>query len=699
MPLLPLREELSLLPGPVMADGQPSHVLHDPVRNLFFQIDWPTFEIMRRWHLGHAGAIAAAVKGQTTLQLDESEVDDVAIFFGENQLLQPPPGSAADMAARLAARRGSLWRRWLHNYLFFRVPLLKPDAWLDRWAPRVAPLYSRTFLLLTLVALVWGCVEVYRQWDGFAATLVDTLSGSGFVSYGVALVFAKFLHELGHAFTAKRFGCRVPTMGVAFLVLWPVAYTDTNEVWKLTERRRRLAVAAAGVLTELAMAAWATLIWALLPDGAARSIAFLLATTTWVSTLVINLSPFMRFDGYFLLSDALGVPNLHARAFALARWDLRERLFGLGAAAPEAFTPARRRGLIVFAYATWCYRLVVFLGIAFLVYSFFIKAVGLLLFAVEVAWFVLLPAWREIQAWRALWPLIRQRARTWRSAAIAAGLCMVMCLPLPSRPAASALLRPAQRFVVYAPPAAQIGALHVTEGQRVPAGALLLQLESPDLSSRLTAAQARVERWRWQAAASGLDEAQRAQWQSQQEQLAAAQAELAAIHSDAARYRPAAPFAGVVRDLSPELAPGLWVGEREALLRVVADDALTVVAYLDDDDVARIAVGDRAHFHADAPGGAVVALEVAGIDADASRTLAEPELATLSGGSVVVRERHGQLYPERPVYRVSFSVLDANAAARRHAWRGTVVVSGAWSVPGWRYVRHAAATLRREAGF
>ncbi|HEX7639591.1 MAG TPA: site-2 protease family protein, partial [Burkholderiaceae bacterium] len=400
MPLPPLREELALLPGPVLADGQPSHTLHDPVRNQFFQIDWPTFEVLSRWHLGQAATVAAAISRDTTLQMDAQDVEDVVGFFQQHQLLQAGPGHAAAFAGRLRQRRGSAWQWLLHNYLFFRIPLVRPDRWLGRWAPRLDFLYSPRFLGLTLAALAWGLVEVYRQWERFSATLVDTISPAGLARYGLTLAAVKLLHELGHAFTAKRLGCKVPSMGVAFLVMCPVAYTDTNEVWRLTRRRDRLAVGAAGVLTELAVAAWATLAWALLPDGDARSMAFLLATTTWIASIGVNASPFMRFDGYFLLSDWLGVPNLHARAFALARWQLREWLFALGEPAPEGLPRRRRIGLVLFAYATWLYRATVFLGIAALVYAFFIKAVGLLMFAVEMGWFLMMPLARELQAWR-----------------------------------------------------------------------------------------------------------------------------------------------------------------------------------------------------------------------------------------------------------------------------------------------------------
>ena len=189
--LPPLREELALLPGPALADGQPSHTLHDPVRNLFFQIDWPSFEVLSRWHLGEPAAIAAAIGRETPLAMTADDIEAIARFLLENQLLRPPPGSAAEHADRLRKRRGGLGQRLLHNYLFFRVPLVKPDRWLEQWSPRLDFLFSHQFRLLTLGALALGLIEIYRQWDAFAATLVDTLSWSGMASYGLTLVAVK----------------------------------------------------------------------------------------------------------------------------------------------------------------------------------------------------------------------------------------------------------------------------------------------------------------------------------------------------------------------------------------------------------------------------------------------------------------------------------------------------------------------------
>src|SRR5262249_46703461 len=268
-------------------------------------------------------------------------------------------------------------------------------------------------------------------------------------------------------------------MGVAFLVLWPVAYTDTNEVWKLADRRRRLAVAAAGVTTELVIAAWATLAWSLLPEGAPKAAAFLLATTTWIMTLAVNASPFMRFDGYFLLSDWLDMPNLHARAFALARWDLRERLFALGEAPPERFPRARHAGLIAFAWATWAYRLALFLGIAVLVYHFSVKALGIALFAVEIGWVVAPPVWSPPRPCRGRSAGTGGRRRARASAATGALALALVAVPWPVRVSSSGVLRPAEPFVVYAPEGAEVVALPAAEGAGVAAGEPLLRLASP----------------------------------------------------------------------------------------------------------------------------------------------------------------------------------------------------------------------------
>lgn len=699
MPFPLLREELALHAGPRLSDGQPTWTVHDPVRNQFFQIDWLTFEILSRWSIGDARAIVDTIARETTLHPETDDVEVVAKFLVENQLTQPDANGAAGFAARLAAMRGS-WSTWLlHHYLFFRIPLIRPDGWLTRSVAKVDMFYRPAFFKLTLLVLLAGLVLVYRDWDRFAATLVDLFTWRGLLAYGVALIGVKMLHELGHAFTAKRYGCRVPAMGVAFLVLWPVAYTDTNEVWKLADRKQRLAVAAAGVATELLIAAWATLAWALLPEGLPRSVAFVLATTTWIMTLAINASPFMRFDGYFLLSDWLEMPNLHARAFALARWDLRERLFDLGEAPPEQFSRQRARGLILFAYATWVYRLALFLGIAVLVYHFFIKAVGILLFVVEIGWFVLLPVWKEISAWCDRWPALRARPRAQRTAIAAVAIFTLFFVPWPARTSSSGYLRPAEIYPVHAPEGAQVVALPVKNGAVARAGEVMLQLASPELELRWRRATAVVETVRGQVLSAGVSAAQRPDMPVLEERLATAQAELASVQAALEKYAPRAPFDGELRDIDPDLKLGAWVGRGERIAVLVQPGKWRVETYVDEDALRRIRVGDRARFYADGLEGPNLALTVEEVDRDATRILTSGLLAAPFGGSIVTREKHGQLIPERAVYRVTLVASDPPGSLKSQSWRGVVVIRGAWEAPGLGAARSMLAAIWREAGF
>jgi putative peptide zinc metalloprotease protein len=704
MALPRLREELALLPGPLLADGQSSWTLHDPVRNLFFRIDWPSFEVLKRWTLDDPKEIAADISEVTPLHLVPEDVLGVVQFLTSNQLIQPEGRqSATQMAGRLKQMEGSVWRWLLHHYLFFRVPLWRPDAWLNRWQGLANLFFTRTFVWLTLGALLLGLTQVVRRWESFSASLVDTFNWEGLAAYGAALFAVKLLHELGHAFTAKRLGCRVPTMGLAFLVMWPVAYTDTNETWRLTNRLQRLQVASAGIVVELMIAAWATLAWALLPDGALRSAAFVLATISWVATLAINASPFMRFDGYFILSDWLDWPNLHERSFAFARWKLREWLFALGDEPPEHVSGQWRAALIAFAWATWIYRLVLFLGIALLVYHVFFKLLGAILFVVEIMWFVLWPIQREVQTWLARWPDIRTRQRSRTSAVLALVFIVLSLLPWPGRVTASGLLRPAEVWPVYAPAGARLDALPFVEGAHVPEGSVLLQLHLPDLQMRRAAMLARVEGLRWQAAVSGFSDEARNRLLVNEDNLSTAQAELVSVETELLNYAPRAPFAGQLRDIDPDLQVGQWLVRKEKIALLVRSDGPWLVeTWLDEDAAQRVAPGDAAVFVTDGGQSTVLHLQVSAIDSDTARVLPRPELAAHLGGHVLTREKNGQLVPERAIYRVTLLVEPKAiplAALANQSWRGNLTVHARWEAPAWPYLRQVMAVLVREVGF
>jgi putative peptide zinc metalloprotease protein len=536
--------------------------------------------------------------------------------------------------------------------------------------------------------------------DRFATSFVHHLSMQGAAWFAVILFLTKVCHEFGHGITAKRHGAKVPKMGVALVVLFPMLYTDTNDVWRLGNRRRRLQVSIAGVATELLIACWATLLWGLLPEGRLSDACLLLATTTWVTTVLLNLSPFMRFDGYFVLSDWSGITNLHEEAGALGRWKLRQLLFGIDDPMPPVTAPSKASWLIVFAWFTWIYRLSVFLGIAVLVYHFAVKILGIAMFVVELGYFIAYPIFKEIREWASRSDRIKVSPRARFLAWLLLGALACACLPWPTRVRVSAYLRTAEDVYLYAPEDALVERLLVKDGQLVKTGQPLAALESAKLTHRLREGEARVRRFDAEIAAARVSTGLSDRLPVLMAQRDTSQSQLAAAQDDAVRLRPSAPCDGVVRWFDPELAEGAWVAREEPLLVLRRPGPPEAFAYVDDEAVQRISVGDTALFFMPTFSARAIPLEVVGIDRDVAQVLASPTLAEAAGGTVPSRlDGRGNALPTRSMYRISLRSTDASLPLDGHDWRGHLVVRGAGQAPIVGLYRAALALLWREAGF
>jgi len=700
-PLPPLRQELTLNPAPAAPDGSPTWTLHDPAANRFYELGWPAFEILSRWSLGTVDAVVAAVNAQTTLSVDTEDVAALAQFLGGHHLiLAATPQDSARLMQAAARHKLSVAGWLLKNYLFFRVPLVRPMSFLRRVYPWISFVYRPGFWWLTLGAAVLGLYLVSRQWDSFMHTFHAYTTWQGLLGLGIALSFAKVLHELGHAFTAYRHGCRVPTMGVALLVMWPVLFTDTSEAWKLNSRRARVQIGGAGVLAELVLAAYATLLWNFLPDGPLRAGVFMLATSTWLVTLAINASPFTRFDGYYLLSDWLNVPNLHERTFALGRWWLRERLFGFGDAPPEALPPKHHRFLVIFAMVTWLYRFVLFLSIALLVFHFFFRALGIVLMGVELGWFLALPIVREIRVWWQRRAELRWNRHTVRTTIAAGLLALVLLLPWQGEVHAPAVLGQIQAQVVYAPRAVQMVMLPVHEGQRVQAGAVLAQLASPDLDYQLASARQQAAQYQWQVEQQPFDDELRALGPALRKRWDTARQTVAGYEAEQARLTLRAPFGGRVVDLNPTLRAGEWLKGGESLLGVVGNDGgVKGDAFVDEAALSRLAIGQQVSFRAALPELPIVHCRVSGIDRLNLGSLDEPYVASVYGGEVAsVRRPDGTVTPLESTFRVRFDDCDRRDPLPREAPGNAAIAGESRSLLG-RFTRWLGALLRRDVSF
>lgn len=699
-PLLPpLREDLQLCPGPLTANGAPSWTIHDPANNRFYRIGWHTFEILSRWHLATPAAIAAAVAAQTTLTPSVADVEQVGRYLRWHMLVQITDQAALDGLLQQARATEKNWGHWLlNNYLFLRIPLLHPDRLLTHLLPHLRWLFTSEFLMVVSLSALIGLLLILRQWDYFTTTLVHSLVEGDIVPYGIALLLSKSLHELGHALTAKRYGCRVPVMGIAILLLWPVLYTETSDVWRLPDRRQRLAVGAAGMLAELALAALATLAWSLLDDGPLRNAAFFLVTVTWVLTLAVNLNPLMRFDGYFLLADWLEWVNLQERAFAQGRWFVRELLFGLGEPPPESLPAGRHRFLIGFALAVWIYRFFLFLGIALLVYHFFFKILGLFLFCVELLYFILFPLLKEVGIWIKKRHAIRVNGHTLVTGLLLLTALTALFLPWLQTIEAPATLHARDHTQIFVPQAARLETPLPQVGQRVQSGELLARLHLPDLAQKEARIQREIELLRWQIASRGQDKELLEQGQSLSEQLSTRLTELAATQKEQMRLTLTAPFAATVVDRLEAALVGEWVGDGEILMRLIDPTEQVVEAFIAGNHPT-ILPHAKAVFYAENPDLPPLPCRLLSVDQVNIQRLPDPELASRYGGPILIRDEHTEeLIPREAHFKVLLAP-QVTPPPLTQQLRGTVTITVPPESPASRIWQQISSLVLRESGF
>ena len=697
--LPPLREDLRLIAGASAADGSPTWVIVDPVRGKYFQIGWAAYQILSRWSGRSAGAVLSQIHADTTCRATTQDIDDLLRFLYRNHLMrEPAQGGYRAYAAQAEAVRPQ-WLMWLvHHYLFFQIPLVRPDRFLRATLPFVEWLFSKSVAWIIALIGLAGVYLVSRQWDVFTATFLHFFTPRGLALYALSLAIVKVFHELGHAYTATRYGCRVPTLGIAMLVMVPMLYSDTSDAWKLTSRRQRAAIGAAGMIVECALAALAIFAWNFLDDGMARSLVFIVATTSLMVGAAINLSPLMRFDGYFVLSDWLGIPNLHERAFAFGRWQLRRLLLGLDRPMPVPASATQRRFLVYFAWGVWVYRFMLFLGIALMVYHYFFKLLGLILFGIEIGWFIVLPIVGELKIWWTLRGALRERGRAWVSVGILASLIAVLFIPWSDRIHLPAVLEAIPHATIYAPAAGKIVELPVKQGQLVQAGDSLVILEAPSLEKDIALAHKRIEVERLRAERQSVDREKLAKTQVTLETLRTRLSELEGLMKKQQILHLTAPIAGLVTDRTEALHVGQWINKELPLAYVVDPQGEELHALVEETKVKYLQVGQSARFipdDAERPSLAAQVVEIRDID---ERRFTLPDLLSIYGGDGPVREEaKRRLKPDTSVYRVTRHLVESPPRWNQ-AVRGTVLVQGPRSSFAQRVWEQSARIFIRESG-
>lgn len=695
-----LRANLRVLEASPDETGSPNWLIYDPLRNSYFRISYDGFKILSDWENYASSNDFLAKESIKKLELTVDELSGFIKFLTSNQLTVVNTPETANQLVQAKKGKALSWWKWIiHNYLFIKIPLWRPDEFLRKTAKYVNPLFGGKILTFIRLIGAIGLVLALRQWEQFMHTFTYFFNLEGAVFYIITLMLLKTAHELGHAYTAHRLGVKVSSIGVAFLVMFPVMYTDTTDAWRLKDSRSRLKIVLTGVGTELHIAMIATFLWSFTPDGVIRSALFFIATTSWITSLTINASPFMRFDGYYALSDYLNIENLQPRSFALARWKLREILFGLNHEKPEEFDIYKEHLLIGYAWGTWIYRFFLFLGIAFIVYHFAFKLLGIILFVVEIIWFILLPIGKEIQSWWHLRNIMKPNKNILLSACLLGTLLISSVIPWKKTEVLPAIATIENIQRIYAPEPAQVTELLVNEGDRVSKGQVLIQFNSPQLEFEKSQTELNllildVKLKRLIASQENLE-----QRLVIEQELQLESSRFKSIEKQLEKLTIRAGTDGVINQLRP-LQNGQWINANEILFSITPDEPNWVIkAFADDQIIETIKNNGYALWQPDVPEYKTsIATTIEKIRYSSTEDFNHPELLSDFGGIILsASDNSGTSKPKNSVYEITLAISSDLNAKQKH----TGVVRVETEPHSWlnNIARSMLGVLIRESGF
>ncbi len=405
---------------------------------------------------------------------------------------------APDMALerkRQTRQRGREKRtgRWL----FLSIPIVNPERFLERHARWCRLVFSRWGLVAWSALALTAVWAVAMNWGQHRSRvdLVALLDPSNLPILGLVFLVTRAIHEMGHAAACKAFGGRVTEIGVTLIVyVLPVPYCDATSAWKFPRTRDRVIVSAAGVLTEMFFASIAAITWAFTEPGLLHAVCFNVMVLSGVTTLVFNLNPLLRYDGYYMLSDFAGSPNLSQRSRELWNHLLHRYIFGArGVQPPQVRSWGEAWLLGVFGALSGPYRLTVMVAIILLIASRYLSLGAVVAGTVLVVWFVW-PLLKGVGYLASAPALIGHRARAVGAVGgmVAVLAAAVGAVPVPGAAYASGSIEPVTQSPVRVGEEGFLAQVLASPGAEVRQGDVLFVMSSPEAQTDLAVARARV---------------------------------------------------------------------------------------------------------------------------------------------------------------------------------------------------------------
>ena len=455
-------------------------------------------------------------------------VDEVSRFVStlhrSGLVIGDRPGQGPQLNERRRQRVWSEWKNWLRSIMCLRFRGIDPDWILNKLNPWFGWLYSPPALMVAVVYIFTALMLVLVNFETFRSKLPEFhqffASGNWFY-LAAALGITKVIHEFGHGLSCKYYGGECHEMGFMLLVFTPCLYCDVSDSWMLPSKWKRMMIGAGGMYIELIIASTATFLWWNSHEGLFNQMCLNVMFVSSVSTLLFNANPLMRFDGYYILSDMLEIPNLRTKSStSLSRlakkWCLGVKL------QDDPFLPKRHQGLFaLYSVASTIYMWVLMISIFMFVWNamkpYRMEAIGRMLALFGIYGLIVRPItgiykFLKVPGRRDEVKSLNITVTAGVVAVIAAAICFI---PLPQRVWCPAELRPRGEETVYVTVDGRLEEILVEANDRVAEGDELARFSNVDLELQIAelegqesgyrARLASLERERFTDSAAGME--------------------------------------------------------------------------------------------------------------------------------------------------------------------------------------------------
>ena len=477
--------------------GEKWYVLEDPFNNQYFRLRPEAYDFLARLNPRQTVEevwLKCLELNPDTAPGQEEIIQLLSQLYHANLIHYELPADSQKFFERYKKRKSKETKATLTNIMFAKFPFLDPNDFLNRVSLYIRIFFNPVTFLIWLGMFGFAVKLALDNWSDLLDQSQSVLAPQNLPLLYLCVIVIKACHEFGHAFLCKKYGGEVHKMGIMLMLFTPIPFIDASSSWSFTSKWQRILVASGGMIVEFFIAAIAMFIWANTGDGLIHNLAYNVVFIASVTTLLFNGNPLLRYDGYYILSDLLEIPNLTSRSTRQLRYFAEKYLMGLKKAKSMARDWWEAFLLTVYGIASMIYRIVVFTGIVLFVANQFL-VLGLIMALVCFVSWVIVPIGRLIDF---LWTspqLERNRFQAITKVGIVLGSIIILLglIPFPHYFMAPGIVKAKNFSQISNEYPGFFEKAFVPSGTYVKAGEPLFKLTNKELTLDLKSAEAKLK--------------------------------------------------------------------------------------------------------------------------------------------------------------------------------------------------------------